>query len=65
MNLTNIHPGDIVLIDKRGARFHAHVTDPPHAGELAIRPIERGITWRHATARETIAHWRKSKSSRA
>jgi hypothetical protein len=31
---------------------------------LAVRPIERGISYRHVTARQVIAHWRRSKQSR-
>ena len=50
MNLSTVRPDDIVLVDKRGSRFHAHV--------------ERGITYRAASAREVLAHWRKSASSR-
>ena len=64
MNLQPIEVGSIVLIDKRGARFHAHVLER-RPGELRIRPIERNITWRAATAREVVAHWRKSKQSLA
>ena len=64
MNLSQIDVGSIVLIDKRGVRFHAHVLGR-HQGELRVRPIERNITWRSATAREVVAHWRKSRQSRA
>jgi hypothetical protein len=65
MNLSNIKPGSsIVLIDKRGVRFHAHVIQR-RPGELRIRPTRRNITWRTAAAREVVAHWRKSKQSRA
>ncbi len=64
MNLPPIEVGSIVLVDKRGVRFHAHVLER-RPGELRIRPIERNITWRSATAREVVAHWRKSKQSLA
>jgi hypothetical protein len=64
MNLSSIDPGSIVLVEKRGVRFHAHVLEC-RPGELRVRPIERNITWRVASAREVIAHWRKSKTSRA
>jgi hypothetical protein len=58
-----IAPGDIVLVDKKGRRFHAEVValDQGESGryELEVRPIERGITWRTASVREVIGVWRK------
>ena len=58
-----IAPGDIVLVDKKGRRFHAEVValDQHDSGrfELEVRPLERGITWRTASVREVIAVWRK------
>jgi len=63
VNLSTVRPDDIVLVDKRGSRFHAHV-ERKGVGELALRPIERGIPYRAASAREVLAHWRKSASSR-
>jgi hypothetical protein len=58
-----IAPGDIVLVDKKGRRFHAEVValDQQDSGrfELEVRPIERGITWRTASVREVVAVWRK------
>jgi hypothetical protein len=62
MNLGPIKEGDLVLVDKRGARFHAYVLER-RPGELRVRAIERNTTWCAATAREVIAHWRKSKGS--
>lgn len=63
MNLGGVHVGDLVLIDKRGSRFHAEVTDRGR-GELSVRPLESWATHHSATAREVVAHWRKSASSR-
>lgn len=63
MNLSAIREGDLVLVDKRGAQFHAYVLER-RPGELRVRAIERNTTWRAASAREVIAHWRKSKASR-
>jgi len=65
MNLSSVQPDDVVLVDKRGYRFHAVVTEAPRGGEIRVRPIDQRTTWRHATAREVVAHWRKSKASRA
>jgi ASC-1-like (ASCH) protein len=62
-----IAPGDIVLVDKRGRRFHAEVVELDRADsgryELEVRPIERGITWRTASVREVVAVWRKVRRS--
>lgn len=58
-----IAPGDIVLVDKRGRRFHAEVValDQGDSGrfELEVRPLERGVTWRTASVREVTGVWRK------
>ena len=55
--------GDLVLVDKKGRRFHAEVTGVDQADtgrfELEVHPIERGITWRTASVREVITVWRK------
>jgi hypothetical protein len=63
MNTTGIREGDLVLCSVRGVRFHAYVQAREDRG-LAVRPIERGISYRHVTARQAIAHWRRSKQSR-
>ena len=58
-----IGTGDIVLIDKKGRRFHAVVTelDQLESGrfELAVRPLDSRISWRTATVREVVDVWRK------
>jgi hypothetical protein len=55
--------GDIVLVDKRGRRFHAVVTelDQLESGrfELAVRPLDSRISWRTASVREVVEVWRK------
>jgi hypothetical protein len=63
MNTANIRVGDLVLCDVRGVRFHAYVKEHTDGG-LAVRAIERGISFRQVTARQVIAHWRRSKQSR-
>lgn len=60
MTLASVRAGDIVLIDRKGRRFHAIVTAKGQR-ELEIEPIERGITYRSAKAREVLALWRKSR----
>jgi hypothetical protein len=58
-----IAPGDIVLVDKRGRRFHAVVTEleQTESGrfELAVRPIDSRISYRTATVREVEEVWRR------
>lgn len=60
-----IGAGDIVLLDKRGRRFHALVTEleQMESGrfELCIRPIDSRISYRTASVREVEQVWRKSR----
>ena len=57
-----IGAGDIVLIDKKGRRFHALVTelDQLESGrfELVVRPLDSRISWRTASVREVVEVWR-------
>ena len=61
----SIGAGDIVLIDKKGRRFHALVTELEQTGsgrfELAVRPLDSRISYRTATVREVIGVWRKAR----
>ncbi len=61
----SIAPGDIVLLDKKGRRFHALVTELEQLEsgrfELCIRPIDSRISYRSATVREVEQVWRKAK----
>jgi hypothetical protein len=59
MRLGGIRAGDLVQCDVKGRRFHAEVTAYDDTG-LAIRPLERAITYRHVRPRQVIAHWRKA-----
>ena len=60
-----IGPGDIVLVDKRGRRFHALVTELEQLEsgrfELAVRPLDSRISWRTASVREVVDVWRKAR----
>ena len=58
MQLTRIREDDVVYVDKRGNRFLALVIGTAR-GELTIKPIDRRVTYRMATAREVIGHWSK------
>lgn len=59
MNIASAKPGDIVLVDKKGRRFHAVITAKDKT--LRVMPIERNISYREATAREVKGLWRKSR----
>ena len=58
-----IAAGDIVLIDKKGRRFHAQVTELEQLEsgrfELNVRPLDSRISYRTASVREVVDVWRK------
>jgi hypothetical protein len=58
-----IGAGDIVLLDKKGRRFHALVTELEQLEsgrfELIVRPLDSRISYRTATVREVLDVWRK------
>ena len=58
-----IGAGDIVLVDKKGRRFHALVTELEQLEsgrfELVVRPLDSRISYRTATVREVLEVWRK------
>jgi len=60
-----IGAGDIVLVDKRGRRFHALVTELEQLDsgrfELCVRPIDARISYRSASVREVVEVWRRAK----
>ena len=64
MKLAAIDKGDLVLISKGGRRFHARVLEVSR-GTVRFEPIERGISYRHASARELVDHWRHARRRRA
>ena len=57
MRTRSIRAGDVVEVDKRGRRFHALVLSLEPDEGLELRPRQRGITFRQATAREVVDHW--------
>ena len=63
MKLASIACDDLVLVSKGGRRFHARVLEVSH-GTVRFEPIERGISYRHASARELIDHWRHARRRR-
>jgi hypothetical protein len=60
-----IGAGDIVLVDKKGRRFHALVTELEQLEsgrfELAVRPLDSRISWRTASVREVVEVWRRAR----
>src|SRR3954447_18364957 len=58
MRLRSIAPGGIVLVNKRGRLFHALVRGRTAAGDLQVDPLDRRVSYRHATAHEVSDHWR-------
>ena len=58
-----IGAGDIVLIDKKGRRFHALVLELEQLDsgrfELNVRPLDSRISWRTASVREVVEVWRR------
>jgi hypothetical protein len=59
-----IGAGDIVLVDKKGRRFHALVTELEQLEsgrfELVVRPLDPRISWRTASVREVVEVWRRA-----
>jgi hypothetical protein len=60
----SIGAGDIVLVDKKGRRFHALVTELEQLDsgrfELVLRPLDSRISWRTASVREVVDVWRRA-----
>lgn len=67
MNITPIKAGDIVECNVRGTKFFAKAgaisEDYGDRKALLVEPITHNITYRHATARQVVGHYRKSKAS--
>lgn len=58
MVLSGVREGDVVLVDKKGRKFMALVTEK-RKGELAIKPFDRSISYFSCTSREVESHWKK------
>jgi len=60
-----IGAGDIVLVDKKGRRFHALVTELAQLEsgrfELCVRPLDARISYRSVTVREVVEVWRRAR----
>lgn len=60
MRRAPIETGDIVEVDKKGRRFMALVIGVDAGGDVRVEPICRGVSWRTATSRELVRHWKKA-----
>lgn len=64
-----IAPGDLVLVDRKGRRFHAEVVELAQLEsgryELSVRPLDSRISYRTATVREVVAVWRRVRRAAA
>ena len=61
MRLTNIRPGDIVLVDD-GLPYHAMVVEKQRA-RLRVRPVARSLAPRTVKAAWIVDHWRHARTS--
>lgn len=59
MKLAHIHPGDLVEVNKGGRRMYGQVLEIRN-GVVQFEPLCRGVSYRHASAREIICHWRRT-----
>ena len=62
MRLAGVEVGDLVLVSKGGRRVYGEVVDVRH-GVVQFAPLCRGVSWRHASAREVVGHWRRAAGS--
>jgi ABC-type uncharacterized transport system permease subunit len=51
-----VKDADIVLVNKKGRRFHAIVLGR-QGQELKLLPITSGISWMHCSIAEVEDHW--------
>jgi hypothetical protein len=59
MKLASIHPGDLIEVDKRGRRMFGKVVEIEDA-LVRFEPLCPGVSYRHASSREIIGHWKKT-----
>jgi hypothetical protein len=59
VKLANIHPQDVIEVSKGGRRMYGKVVES-RDGVVQFEPLCRGISYRHASAREIVGHWRKT-----
>jgi hypothetical protein len=62
VRLAGVEVGDLVLVSKGGRHVYGEVVDV-RQGVVHFRPLCRGVSWRHAGAREVVGHWRRAAGS--
>jgi hypothetical protein len=62
VRLAGVGLGDLVLVSKGGRPVYGEVVEL-RQGVVQFRPLCRGVSWRHASAREVVAHWRRAAGS--
>jgi len=58
VRLAHIHPGDLIEVNKGGRHMYGKVLEI-RTGVVEFEPLCRGVSYRHASAREIIGHWRR------
>jgi hypothetical protein len=59
VKLAYIHADDLIEVSKGGRRMYGRVVEI-HDGVVRFEPLCRGISYRHASGREIVGHWRKA-----
>jgi hypothetical protein len=59
VRLQHVQIGDLIQVSKKGRHMYGKVLEI-RDGVVEFEPLCRGVSYRHATAREIIAHWRRS-----
>jgi hypothetical protein len=57
MTLKHVDRDDVVEVDIKGRRFRADA-EAVDGSVLRIRPLSRNISYRRASARQIVRHWR-------
>lgn len=56
--MVSAREGDLVLVDKKGRRFHAELGALMPDGNWLIKAIAKNITYKTASSREVVKLWR-------
>jgi hypothetical protein len=59
VKLIYMRPLDLVEVNKGGRRVYGKVVEV-RDGVVQFEPLCPGISYRHASAREIVGHWRKT-----
>jgi hypothetical protein len=59
MRLDRVAVGDLILARIKGRSVYGEVLEIT-GGQVNFRPLCPAAGWRHASAREIVAHWRKT-----